>query len=94
LSNTRRRSAAVPRLTAVLNESCPLSDEAGEHARGIEDQPGPIDVEVHIEWSDDGEEWLSGRAHRWTASRVFVRFRDPRSLTGFVWVRAWDVRRQ
>ena len=78
---------------AVLNESWPLSDKAGEHARGIEDQPDPIDVEVRVEWADDGEEWLLGRAHRWTASHVFVRFRDPRSLTGFVWVRARDVRR-
>ena len=66
----------------VLNESWPLSDKAGGHARGIEDQPEPIDVEVRIEWADDGEEWLSGRAHRWTKSHVFVRFQDPRSATG------------
>jgi hypothetical protein len=78
---------------AVLNESWPLSDKAGGHARGIEDQPSPIDVEVRIEWAQDGEEWLAGRAHRWTNSHVFVRFKDPRSLTGFVWVRASDVRR-
>jgi hypothetical protein len=48
----------------VDNESWPLSDRAGGHARGIEDQPEPIDVEVRIEWADDGEEWLPGRAHR------------------------------
>jgi hypothetical protein len=78
---------------AVLNESWPLSDKAGGHARGIEDQPEPIDVEVRIEWATDGEEWLHGRAHRWTKSHVFVRFLDPRSLTEFVWVRARDVRR-
>jgi hypothetical protein len=30
----------------------------------------------------------------WTASHVFVRFEDPRSLTEFVWVRARDVRRR
>ena len=77
----------------IVNESWPLTDRAGEHARGIEDQPEPIDVEVRIEWADDGEEWLPGRAHRWTASHVFVRFEDSRSLTGFVWVRARDVRR-
>ena len=77
----------------VLNESWPLSDKAGGHARGIEDQPEPIDVEVRIEWPDDGEEWLQDRAHRWTKSHVFVRFQDPRSLTGFVCVRARDVRR-
>lgn len=78
---------------AVLKESWPLSDEAGGHARGIDDQPHPIDVEVRIEWSADGEEWLAGRAHRWTKSHVFVRFQDARSATGFVWVRARDVRR-
>ena len=78
---------------AIANESWPLSDKAGGHARGIEDQPGPIDVEVRIEWAQDGEEWLSGRAHRWTSSHVFVRFQDARSATEFVWVRARDVRR-
>ena len=78
---------------AIANESWPLSDQAGGHARGIEDQSEPIDVEVRIEWADDGEEWLHGRAHRWTKSHVFVRFLDPRSATGFVWVRSRDVRR-
>jgi hypothetical protein len=34
---------------AVLNESWPLSDKAGGHARGIEDQSVPIDVEVRVE---------------------------------------------
>jgi hypothetical protein len=83
-----RRGAQV-----VLNESWPLSDKAGGHARGIEDQPEPIDVEVRIEWAVDGEVWLRGRAHRWTKSHVFVRFQDARSATGFAWVRARDVRR-
>ena len=73
---------------AIVNESWPLSDKAGEHARGIEDQPEPIAVEVRIEWAADGEEWLLGRAWRWTKSHVFVRFQDPRSATGFVWVLA------
>ncbi len=77
----------------ILNESWPLSDKAGGHARGIEDQPSPIDVEVRIEWATDGEQWLPGKAHRWTKSHVFVRFQDPRSATGCVWVRARDVRR-
>jgi hypothetical protein len=78
---------------AILNESWPLSDKAGGHARGIEGQPQPIDVEVRIEWADDDEEWLLGSGSRWTASHVFVRFQDARSQTGFVWVRARDVRR-
>ena len=60
---------------------------------GIENQHHPIDVEVRLEWADDGEEWLQGRAWRWTRSHVFVGFVDPRSATGFVWVRARDVRR-
>lgn len=57
----------------VLNESWPLTDKAGGHARAaIEDQPHPIDVEVRIEWVQDGEEWLRGRAHRWTKSHVLT----------------------
>lgn len=67
---------------AIANESWPLSDKAGGHARGIEDQPEPIDVEVRIEWADDGEEWLPGRAHRWTSSHVFVRFQDVAVVDG------------
>ena len=78
---------------AILNESWPLKDKTGGHARDIPDQPNPIDVEVRIEWADDGEEWLAGRAHRWTSFHVLVRFQDSRSATGFVWVRAKDVRR-
>ena len=62
--------------------------------RGFEDQAEPIDVEVRVEWADDGEEWLAGRAHRWTKSHVFVRFQDTRSATGLVWVQARDVRRR
>ena len=73
---------------AIANESWPLRDKTGGHARGIEDQPKPIAVEVRIEWATDGEEWLAGTATRWTASHVFVRFEGQRSLTGFVWVRA------
>ncbi|MEJ7831853.1 MAG: hypothetical protein WKF79_02985 [Nocardioides sp.] len=53
---------------SVLNESWPLSDKDSSHARGIEDHLGPTDldptdVEVRIEWADDGEQWLPGRAH-------------------------------
>ena len=79
---------------AIRNESWPVSDKAGGHARGIEDDPNPIDFEVRIEWADDGEQWLPGRAHLWTKSHVFVRFQDARSATGFAWVRARDVRRR
>jgi hypothetical protein len=79
---------------AVVNESWPLNDKSGGHAHGIEDQPDPIDVEVRVEWADDGEEWLRGLAHRWTNSHVFVRFEDSRSATGFVWARARDVARR
>lgn len=79
----------------VLNESWPLKGKSGGHARGIEDRPDAIDVEVRVEWAEDGEEWIAGsRATRWTNSHVFVRFEDSRSPTGFVWVRAQDVRRR
>jgi hypothetical protein len=71
-----------------------LRGEVGGHARGIEDKPHPIDVEVRIEWAFDGQEWLIGQVTRWTSSHVFVRFVDARSLTGFVWVQAGDVRRR
>jgi hypothetical protein len=66
-----------------LSEST-TARKGGGHARGVEDQPDPIDVEVRIEWTDGSEEWLSGRAHRWSKSHVFVRFQDPRSLSGLV----------
>jgi len=39
----------------IVNESWPLRDNAGGHARGIEDQLQPIGVDVRIEWADDGE---------------------------------------
>ena len=45
---------------SIRNESWPLSDKAGGHARGIEDQPDPIDVEVRIEWADWGSGVSSG----------------------------------
>ena len=76
----------------VLNEAWPLRDRNGSHARGILDRD-PIDVEVRIVWSHDGEEWIAGQATRWTTSHVFVRVRDPRLLVPHVWVRAGDVRR-
>lgn len=79
---------------AILNADWPLRDEHGAHARGIEDQPETIDVEVRIEWATDGEEWIAGTATRWTRSHAFVRFQDPRSATGFVWVKASDVLRR
>lgn len=79
-------------LQHVLNESWPLTDRDGKtHARGIPDQDR-IDVEVRIVWERDGEQWVAGRATRWTASHVFVRVRDPRLLVPHVWVRAGDVR--
>ena len=43
-------------VTGGPQRAWPLSDKAGEHARGIEDQPEPIDVEVRVEWAVDGEE--------------------------------------
>lgn len=79
----------------ILNESWPLKDSAGFHARGIKDQPHTILVHVRIEWERDGEEILEGRALRWNRSHVFVtEIQDPRQEGYGIWVRAKDVRRR
>lgn len=83
-----------PQTQAVLNESWPLRDKAGQHARGIPDQPHPIPVEVRVVLENDGEHWMTGRAQRWTKTHVFVAgLADERLRNHFVWVRAGDVRR-
>lgn len=62
----------------ILNERWPLHDRQGFHARGIPDQPHPISVRARIVWEHDGEEWITGRATRWTYTSVLVAFADPR----------------
>ena len=79
----------------VLNEAWPLRDRDGRHARGIPDQPHPIDVDVRLELATDGEQWLPGRAQRWTRTHVYVTaLNDARVRPPGVWVLAADVRRR
>lgn len=80
----------------VLNESWPLRDRDGFHARGIEPQPieRHIPVTVRIVFERDDETFLEGVATRWTRSHVFVELVDPRLRQMFIWVLARDVRRR
>lgn len=77
----------------VLNESWPLRDENGPHARGIPDM-GYIPVRVRIIFERDGEVQLDGHAVRWHGSSVCVAVWDDRLLATYVWVGAADVRRR
>lgn len=81
----------------ILNESWPLKDSAGFHARGIHDRPVDqlIPCRVRIVRERDGEEILDGIAARWNRSHVYVtNIDDPRMDSHGVWVRARDVRRR
>ena len=83
------------RWQAVTNESWPLRDRNGQgHARGIHDRDDPIAVDVRIVWSEDGEEWVAGRAVRWTRTHVCVSVGDSRLQVPYVWVLAREVRRR
>ena len=81
------------RIQRVLNERWPLRDRQGFHARGIPDQPHPITVRARVIWEKDGEEWITGRATRWTQTSVFVVLADSRSHAIGVWLSPDDVRR-
>jgi len=80
----------------IINESWPFHDSNGAHARGLEDKPADqqVDVVVRVEFSEDGEMYLEGRAIRWNRSHVCVTVNDKRLLTSYLWVRAHDVRRR
>jgi hypothetical protein len=78
----------------VQNESWPLRDDKGQHARGINDQPHPIDVTVRVVLEHDGEVFLPGQAVRWNRSHVYVTVSDERVPQQAVWVLARDVRRR
>lgn len=57
----------------------------------------PIDVEVRVDWSRDGVEWVAGTATRWTGDVVYVELAPdvrPRSRWAGVWVAPSDVRRR
>lgn len=53
-----------------------------------------IPVRVRIVWERDGEEWLNGRATRWTDDSVFVEFFDVRLVALGEWLAPSDVRRR
>jgi hypothetical protein len=77
-----------------LNVSWPLRDKNGWHARGIDDQPKPIEVTVRILWPDETEELLQALAIRWNKSHVFCVVSDPRIERPGIWVQASDVKRR
>lgn len=77
----------------VLNESWPLRDEKGPHARGIKDRT-PIPVRVRVVFEHDGEQWLDGQATRWHGRSVRVAVHDTRLIVPGVWVDAADVTRR
>lgn len=77
----------------VLNESWPLRDENGPHARGIRDQDR-IPVRVRLVLERDGVIELDGHATRWHGRSVCVTVWDERLLVTHVWVDAGDVVRR
>lgn len=93
-------TSRVGRHQKVLNESWPLRDASGPHARGInpsrhaDDSPWVIDVEVRVELEHDGVLMLPARAERWTKTHVYVVVNDPRVPWGKIWLKAQDVRRR
>lgn len=78
----------------ILNEHWPLRDAKGNaHAVGIPDQPNPIPVRVRVVWEGGSEEWIEGKARRWTRTSVFVTFASDRRRVPGVWVKPEDVER-
>ena len=77
-----------------LNVSWPLRDKNGWHARGIEDQRNPIEVNVRVLWPDETDELLPARATRWNKSHVFCVVSDRRIERPGIWVLARDVKRR
>jgi hypothetical protein len=53
----------------------------------------PIAVMVRVVFERDGETWIEGSAMRWDRTRVCVTVNDVLLSSGYVWVRARDVRR-
>lgn len=75
----------APQVEQLLNESWPRD------ARTTPDRP-PIAVRARVVWSAAGEEWVCGRATRWSGRSVFVETTTRNRCVG-VWVDATDVRR-
>jgi hypothetical protein len=68
---TARTTSTDPQQTVAMR------DRQGFHAHGIPDQPHPVTVRARLVREHDGEEWISGRATRWTDTSVLVVFADP-----------------
>lgn len=74
----------------VTNESWP----PGTIARTLRDADHAIDVTARVVFALDGEQYLPGRATRWTRQHVCVAISDPRLQVSFVWLNPADVRRR
>ena len=76
----------------VQNENWP----ALEVAKRLKDVPAAqaIDVVARIVFETDGEQYLHGRAVRWTRDHVCVSISDRRLQVSYVWLNPADVRRR
>jgi len=76
----------------VTNEHWPAS----EVARSLRPLPSgqQIDVTARVVFAEDGEQWLPGRAERWTRQHVCVYISDRRLQVPYVWLAPADVRRR
>ena len=57
---------------------------------------GQVPVIVRVAWQNGPEEWRAATANRWTATHVFVCWRDDPRDPGterYEWLRAQDVMR-
>src|SRR5213076_2894870 len=74
----------------VRNMSWPQHKDGIGQAVGrqYEDKPPEqqIDVQVRADFTDDGEQWLDGRAIRWHGDHVCVLVRDDRLASPYLWV--------
>jgi hypothetical protein len=79
----------------ILNEHWPFRDSQGRgHDEGVPMQRYPIDVGVHVVFSEDGRRNLWGWAIKWTKDAVCV-YLDT-EIHGYrrVWVAPCDVVRR
>jgi hypothetical protein len=76
----------------VTNEHWPPAGVA----RSLRESPAErqIDVTARVVFAGDGEQFLPGRATRWTADHVCVCISDPRLQVAYVWLAPSDVRRR
>lgn len=64
-------------------------------ARTLRDVPldQQLEVVARLVFAVDGEQYLPGRAIRWTRTNVCVMINDPRLQVSYVWLAPADVRR-